>query len=52
MELKIDFFELLTLAFIVLKLVGVIEWSWILVLCPCWIKGLLIILLAIFATFL
>lgn len=48
MNLEIDFWDLLTLAFIVLKLVGVIEWSWILVLCPWWIKVFLIILVAIF----
>lgn len=27
----------LTLIFIVLKLVGVIDWSWVWVLCPIWI---------------
>lgn len=48
MDSKIDFWDLLTLAFIVLKLVGVIEWSWILVLCPCLLKVVFIILVAIF----
>jgi len=32
----IGFFSLLTVAFIVLKLVGVISWSWVWVLAPLW----------------
>lgn len=31
------FFGLLTIAFIVLKLTGVIDWSWLWVLAPLWI---------------
>ena len=44
----IGFCGLLTIAFIVLKLMHVIEWSWVWVLAPMWI-GLLIgmILLAV-----
>ena len=34
----------LTIAFIVLKLVGVINWSWIWVLSPLWICFILVIL--------
>ena len=33
----ISFLGLLTIAFIVLKLVGVISWSWLWVLSPFWI---------------
>ena len=33
----VTFTELLLLAFIVLKLCGVINWPWIWVLCPIWI---------------
>lgn len=33
----IDFCGLLTVAFIVLKLTGVINWSWLWVLAPIWI---------------
>lgn len=33
--------SILTIVLIVLKLVGVINWSWLLVLCPLWIKLLL-----------
>lgn len=33
----IGFFGLLTVAFIVLKLVGVISWAWVWVLAPIWI---------------
>ena len=37
----IGFFGLLTIAFIVLKLCGVIAWSWLWVLAPLWIAFLL-----------
>ena len=46
----------LTIVFVVLKLVGVIHWSWAWVLAPLWIGGsiglaaLLIIAIVIFAT--
>ena len=33
----ISFCGLLTIVFIVLKLIGVINWSWLWVLCPLWI---------------
>lgn len=38
----IGFCGLLTLVFIVLKLVGVINWSWLWVLSPIWIPTLLL----------
>lgn len=41
----IGFMGLLTLVFIVLKLVGVIKWSWIWVLSPIWITAILVILI-------
>lgn len=41
----IGFVGLLTIAFIVLKLVGVITWSWVWVLSPIWIDAILIIIL-------
>lgn len=41
------FLELLTVAFIVLKLCKVIDWSWWLVLLPAY--GLLVVVLAIYA---
>ncbi|MDO4274908.1 MAG: transmembrane Fragile-X-F protein [Eubacteriales bacterium] len=34
------FVSILTLIFIVLKLTGLIDWSWVLVLSPVWISGL------------
>jgi len=40
----IGFVGLLTIAFIVLKLIGIIKWSWLWVLSPIWISILLIIL--------
>lgn len=39
--------DVLTVVFIVLKLVGVINWSWIWVLAPFWIPLLLYILLSV-----
>lgn len=39
----IGFAECLTIVFIVLKLVGVIDWSWIWVLSPMWISIILVI---------
>lgn len=38
---RIGFCGLLTLVFIVLKLTGVISWSWIWVLAPVWASALL-----------
>jgi membrane protein YdbS with pleckstrin-like domain len=46
----IGFCGLLTIAFIVLKLCGVITWSWLWVLSPLWISwtiGLVLILVAV-----
>ena len=40
----ISFGGLLTLVFIVLKLTGVINWSWIWVLSPLWISAILILI--------
>lgn len=37
----------LTIVFVVLKLVGVINWSWLLVLCPLWIDILLTIIVLV-----
>ena len=42
----IGFTGLLTIVFIVLKLCGVIDWSWIWVLSPIWIVIVLIIVIA------
>ena len=43
----IGFTGVLTVAFIVLKLCGVISWSWVWVLSPLWISAILVILLFI-----
>lgn len=40
----IGFAGLLTIAFIVLKLTGVIAWSWLWVLSPIWISAAFVIL--------
>lgn len=45
----LSFASVLTLVFIVLKLCGVISWSWIWVLCPLWIGVALVILIVIIA---
>ena len=43
----IGFTGLLTIAFIVLKLCKVIEWSWLWVLSPLWISAILAIILLV-----
>ena len=40
----INFLELLTVAFVVLKLCGVINWSWVYVLMPLWLPIVLLLL--------
>ena len=45
----IGFTGLLTIAFIVLKLCGVINWSWIWVLSPIWITVVLIFVIVFIA---
>ncbi len=50
----IGFFGLLTIVFIVLKLVGVISWSWLWVLSPIWISvglGVVFLLVALLLHF-
>lgn len=47
----IGFTGLLTIVFIVLKLIGTINWSWWWVLSPLWISAGLYILLIIFLAF-
>ena len=44
---SIGFMGLLQIVFIVLKLCGVIHWSWIWVLAPLWIEMLVIVLVVI-----
>lgn len=41
----VGFVGLLTIAFIVLKLLGIITWSWVWVLAPIWIDAILVIIL-------
>lgn len=41
----ISFVSLLTLIFITLKLIGVIEWSWLWVLSPIWIPIIFVLFL-------
>jgi hypothetical protein len=41
----VGFVGLLQLAFIILKLCGVIKWSWLWVLSPMWISAILILLI-------
>jgi hypothetical protein len=48
-EIKIDFnfLEMLTIVFIVFKILGYITWNWIWVLSPLWIGGLVAIILIV-----
>lgn len=48
----IGFTGLLTIVFIVLKLVGVITWSWVWVLSPIWISIALAVVLIVVAAIL
>ena len=41
----IGFTGLLTIAFIVLKLLGIITWSWVWVLSPIWIDAIIVAIL-------
>lgn len=43
----IGFIGLLTIVFIVLKLTGVIAWSWVWVLAPLWIDLILVVIAVI-----
>jgi Flp pilus assembly protein TadB len=43
--MKIGFLGLLTIVFIVLKLVGVIAWSWLWVLSPLWVPLVAVIVI-------
>lgn len=47
----VTFCGLLAIAFIVLKLMSVIKWSWVWVLCPIWIPALIAIAFLIFIIF-
>lgn len=47
----VGFGGLLTIVFIVLKLTGVISWSWLWVLSPLWITFLLVLILTIIVGF-
>lgn len=47
----ISFGVLLTIVFIVLKLCGVITWSWVWVLSPIWISVILVIIIVIIILF-
>lgn len=42
-----DFGSILLIVFIVLKLIGTIEWSWIWVLSPLWIEFILLFIIEI-----
>lgn len=44
----IAFTDLFAITFIVLKLTGVIDWSWVWVLCPLWIgAGVIVVVIII-----
>lgn len=43
----IGFTGLLTIVFIVLKLLGKIDWSWVWVLSPLWISAALVVLIIV-----
>ena len=46
--MKIGFFGLLAIVFVTLKLIGVIDWSWVWVLAPLW-GGFMLFFMTVFA---
>ena len=46
-KISIGFWDLLLVAFIVLKLCGIIKWSWVWVLSPFWIPIIFIIIIVL-----
>ena len=44
---ELGIFEVLTIVFIVLKVIGIINWSWLWVLCPLWIDILFTIIVLV-----
>ena len=48
MRINIEFPGLLAIAFIVLKLLGFITWSWLWVLAPMWIPFCIILVVVLF----
>lgn len=45
----VGFAGLLTIVFIVLKLIGVISWSWLWVLAPLWIEAIIVAIILVIA---
>ena len=43
----VGFAELLAIAFIVLKLCGIIHWSWVWVLSPLWISLIIVVIILV-----
>lgn len=50
MKLNIGFLQILTLIFVVLKLVGTIAWSWWWVLAPLWIPASILLIILVVTT--
>ncbi|AKA62025.1 hypothetical protein [Proteus phage PM2] len=50
MKLNIGFLQILTLIFVVLKLVGTITWSWWWVLSPLWIPASILLIIIVITT--
>lgn len=48
---SVGFIDLLAVAFIVLKLAGVIHWSWVWVLAPIWGQLVIIFLLGVWVNY-
>lgn len=48
--MKIGFFGLLTIVFITLKLINVINWGWLWVLSPLWIGAFLLMMIIVISS--
>lgn len=47
----IGFTGLLTIVFIVLKLLGIIKWKWVMVFCPLWISLICFVIICLVVYF-
>jgi hypothetical protein len=46
--MKVEFYQLLTLLFVALKLTGYIQWSWWWVLSPVWMQIVILLVVVIY----
>ena len=50
MDIRVGFLDVLLIVFVILKLCGVITWSWVWVLSPLWISLIIIFIVVVIRT--